>query len=114
MPFCPKCRDEFVERVALCPDCHVALVDSLQPVSKPGPRNNQSANRDSIVTIASSLHPEEAYILSQKLKAEGVQSFVADEHMAGLFGLPPMSTKGARVQVFKSDVAVARQILGLP
>jgi len=31
MPFCPKCRAEYVEGVKTCPDCQVALVEKLPP-----------------------------------------------------------------------------------
>jgi len=31
MPFCPKCRAEYVAGVEECPDCHVPLVQELPP-----------------------------------------------------------------------------------
>ncbi|HGE71977.1 TPA: hypothetical protein ENX78_14155 [Candidatus Poribacteria bacterium] len=31
MPFCPKCRAEYIEGVEECPDCQVLLVDELPP-----------------------------------------------------------------------------------
>ena len=31
MPFCPKCRAEYIEGVKECPDCHVLLVQELPP-----------------------------------------------------------------------------------
>ena len=31
MPFCPKCRAEYVEKVETCPDCQVSLVQELPP-----------------------------------------------------------------------------------
>ena len=31
MPFCPKCRSEYVEGVKICQDCQVQLVDELPP-----------------------------------------------------------------------------------
>ena len=31
MPFCPKCRAEYIEGVDECPDCQVKLVDELPP-----------------------------------------------------------------------------------
>jgi len=31
--FCPKCKDEFVQGILICPDCKVSLCDQLyQPV----------------------------------------------------------------------------------
>lgn len=35
MPWCPKCRDEYVEGVTVCADCGVALVDELPEDTAP-------------------------------------------------------------------------------
>ena len=34
MPFCPKCRAEYVEGIETCPDCNVSLVQELPPKEK--------------------------------------------------------------------------------
>ncbi|MFQ6040250.1 MAG: putative signal transducing protein [Candidatus Poribacteria bacterium] len=31
MPFCPKCRTEYVEGTVMCSDCQIELVDELPP-----------------------------------------------------------------------------------
>lgn len=36
MPFCPKCRAEYVEGVEMCPDCQVPLVQKLPPKDEVG------------------------------------------------------------------------------
>ncbi|MBP3542931.1 MAG: hypothetical protein J6J86_01755, partial [Lachnospiraceae bacterium] len=34
MPWCPKCKLEYVEGIKVCPDCGSALVDSLEKLAK--------------------------------------------------------------------------------
>ena len=29
MPWCPKCKNEYVEGILICPDCEIDLVDEL-------------------------------------------------------------------------------------
>ncbi|RMF62728.1 MAG: DUF2007 domain-containing protein [Calditrichaeota bacterium] len=36
MPFCPKCKYEFVEGMTSCPDCQVDLVEKLPEEEQPG------------------------------------------------------------------------------
>ena len=109
MPFCPKCRDEFQDWVELCPDCHVPLVDRLQPTGGSTP----ASDRDRLVTIASFFHPEEAHLFSARLQAEGIRSAVIGDTVSGLYYFSPTITSGVGVQVFESDAAKARRILGL-
>jgi hypothetical protein len=34
MPYCPECRDEFQDKVKVCPDCQVELVEKLSSESQ--------------------------------------------------------------------------------
>jgi hypothetical protein len=105
--YCPKCRGEFENWVQVCPDCHVSLADTLPEVQKPIIPPKSVPLTGDIVTIASYLNPETAYILSERLKSEGIQSSTIDEN-AYTYALG-----GARLQVFKSDVDRAIKLLDL-
>lgn len=53
MPWCPKCRNEYREGIAVCAECGVELVDSLEECGK------------------------QAFIFGEKDKMERLQSFLA-------------------------------------
>ena len=36
MPWCPKCKNEYVEGVRICADCGCELTDSLEELEKEG------------------------------------------------------------------------------
>ena len=36
MPWCPKCKNEYVEGVKTCTDCGCELIDSLDELEKEG------------------------------------------------------------------------------
>ncbi len=114
MPFCPKCRDEFQDWVKECPDCKVALVEKLEPVEKPElPERVKSIPTPSqnLVTIASFSYPTEAYLASAILEAEGIWSFVADEHIITVDWRLTNAIGGVKVQVSEADAQRAREVL---
>ena len=36
MPWCPKCKNEYIEGITTCTDCGVDLVDELPKETDPG------------------------------------------------------------------------------
>jgi len=53
MPFCPRCRFEYVAGVASCPDCGVALVGALPPE----PEHEHPRVVERTVTVFKGLRP---------------------------------------------------------
>jgi hypothetical protein len=109
MPFCPSCRDEFEDWVEICPDCNVDLVDELP---SPTPKQPRYINED-LVTIAAFPYPGTAYIMSSKLEAAGIPSFVADARIVNINWMLYGAVGGVKLQVKESDAAEAIEILGL-
>ena len=109
MPFCPKCRDEFQDWVKECPDCKVALVEKLE--QKPKPAKPTPPPERNLITVASFSFPTEAYLASAKLEAEGIWSFVADDHIVTTDWLLSNAVGGVKIQVCEPDIKEAIEIL---
>jgi hypothetical protein len=108
MPFCPKCKDEFQDWVKACPDCRVALEDKLPP---PSPKIKSILPVDPIVTIATFSYPTEAHLNKAKLESEGIDAFVADEHIVQANWLYSLAIGGVRLQVKESEAEEALSII---
>lgn len=96
--FCPKCRSEFKEGVAKCPDCGLELVDVLPPEPKLEYVEFETVFKTAnpgIITIAKSIL-EDAKI-HYSMKSEGLQSIYA-------LGV-------VEIQVSKEEASAARQLL---
>jgi putative signal transducing protein len=65
MPYCPRCKQEFVASVRECPDDKVALVDEL-------PFQTISGDDATWVEIASTGSDDEARLLKGFLEGEGI------------------------------------------
>jgi len=64
--------------------------------------------KDRLITVAAFQSPAEAALAQQRLEAEGMPAFVADQAMAVHFS---MAIGGAKLQVPQSHAARAREIL---
>jgi hypothetical protein len=77
--FCPKCGDEFVAGITVCPDCALSLVDEL-----PSQGAHESPEADEFVTVATFGSLFEASIARGALEADGLSAYVPGEN-AGSF-----------------------------
>ena len=77
MPFCPKCRYEYVEGVEVCPDCGVALVDELPEEEPP---------RGKLVPIRRFKSRLYAEMVKDVLDREGIPCFISGDDV-GILGM---------------------------
>jgi hypothetical protein len=66
------------------------------------------------VAVAAYSGPVEAHLARCRLEAEGIEAFVADEHIVSLQWLYSAAVGGAKVQVRLRDAARARTLLAAP
>ena len=66
---------------------------------------------EKLVTVASFNEPLYAHLASAKLEAAGIQGFITDENMAGVYWLASQAIGGVKLQVRGKDVEKASQIL---
>ena len=78
--FCPKCGDEFVPEISVCPDCGVSLVD------EPRQSEPELSESDELVTVATFRNPFDASVARGALESDGIPAFVPGENI-GSFGL---------------------------
>jgi hypothetical protein len=67
---------------------------------------------DDLVTIARFSSAIEAHLARTKLESEGIQAFVADEHMIAINPIYDLALGGVKLQIKNSDVERARKSLG--
>lgn len=68
MPFCPKCRFEYLPGETTCPDCYVPLVAELPPA---GPRTEADLEPVLLRVVVGALH---AGLLQSELRSQGIPS----------------------------------------
>jgi hypothetical protein len=106
MPFCPKCKYEYVEGIEMCPDCDLKLIPKLH---EPKPEEHIDEN---LVTVGSYVTDVQAQVAQFRLQDFGIQSVIANEKMGQADLFVAIMDGGIKVQVRESDAAAARKALG--
>jgi hypothetical protein len=120
--FChkPECikalKDEESVAHSLCPNCGKPLqTDAVQCGSCGKILRDLTAEEkaEDLVTIARYRNSIEAYLGLTKLEAEGIEAYVADEHMVSINPGYDIAFGGVKLKVKKSDTDKAIQLLDL-
>lgn len=118
MPFCPTCRQEYVEGVMSCSDCGVALVPTLPPPSVDYP----DSGRDEMETVEEGREADlaevwrsqgefEAQVIRALLDSIGIRSVIRGEALRITHGLTMDGLAVVRILVRAEDAERAREII---
>ena len=97
--FCPECKSEFVEGIGICPECHVHLVDKLEPEPEPEFVDFEE--------ILATYNPADIALLKSILDSEEITYFFKGENFQHLGPL----ADPARLMVRKDQVETAADLL---
>lgn len=116
MRFCPTCRSEYRPGFDWCPDCNIALVDALAPVTSPHQGGDSTSQHDdeTLVTVGTFSHPIMASLLASQLEAEGLEVFIDNAEMLTMDPLLAPALGGVKVSVRASDAEMGRDIARRP
>jgi hypothetical protein len=104
MPFCPKCRYEYVEGITKCEDCGTDLVESLPETQ------DTLITTGTLVSVASFMYPPDAEMARLKLDLAGIESIVANE-MTSMLNVASVMSIGIRLLVKEEDAEKALEAL---
>jgi hypothetical protein len=103
--FCPKCGDEFVAGLAVCPDCALPLVDE-----QPFRDEREPEDSEEWVTVATFRNMFDASVARGALQADGLSALVPGENI-GAFGRAVMQGPWVQIKVRASDRDRAVELL---
>lgn len=105
MPYCPRCQNEFLPGLVVCPDCHVDLIDD-HPV--PLPEDYREEDWVELYTFPGSLYARMAVELLQR---EGIPSYSQSSLSADFGSSYDYDTSACAVYVLEADYERAREVI---
>jgi hypothetical protein len=113
MPWCPKCKFEYVPQITHCPDCGAALVAALPEEPAPEAEYGEGAEFEQVVLCTL---PDQiaATLLQNALHEAGVPTRVGAQERVGLFELAVNTwseqARGVSIYVNRRDLAKATEV----
>jgi len=105
MPYCPKCRAEYIEEVKTCPDCQITLVAELPP-------KDESEYVD-LVELEKILDEVSGIMMKGILINNGIDAVLQSDKIPWLDGISDTWSKNywGQLLVPKEEFEKARKIL---
>lgn len=120
MPFCPTCRQEYVEGVLTCSDCGVVLVPALPPLPPVGGPDAERAGAEETGRADASAEPVEVWrthgevetqVLRALLESHGIETMLSGEALRITHGFTMDGLAEVRILVRAEDAGRAREII---
>ncbi len=120
MPFCPTCRQEYVEGALTCSDCGVVLVPALPPLPPvEGPEVERAEAEEAgradagaeLVEVWRSHGEIEAQVIRALLESHGIRSTFRGEALRITHGFTMDGLAEVRILVRSEDAERAREII---
>ena len=105
MPFCPKCRNEYLEGTETCEDCGQALIETLPPESKASPGDGE------LVEVWYAQGEMDAQLIRSLLESNGIDSMLSGESLRLTHGFTVDGLAEVRILVREDDARRARDII---
>ena len=105
MPFCPKCRGEYVEQTQACDDCGVSLVETL-----PAGRERTAGNA-ALVPVWHTHGEMDAQLIRSLLDSHGVESMIKGESLRLTHGFTLDGLAETKILVREDDAERARDVI---
>lgn len=101
MPVCPNCKYDYIEGIAICPDCNVALVDEL--------KNFNELSEEDWVLVYTTFSLIDADMLKENLISAGISASVLSQKDSSFPAPGDLST--VKLFVKKADVSEALEFI---
>ncbi len=105
MPFCPKCRNEYLEGTETCEDCGQALVQALPPESKARPGESE------LVEVWYAQGEMDAQLVRSLLESNGIESMLSGESLRLTHGFTVDGLAEVRILVRADDAKRACDVI---
>lgn len=103
MPFCPKCRAEYVEGVRHCEECGISLVDQL-------PEEVEDSDA-ALVTVCRARNEIEAQMIRTLLEGNRIRCCLSGESLRHTHGIMVDGIAEVRILVRAEEEKRAREIV---